>query len=337
MIGMAKWQCKRVHTEAGTPVPDIAKDAVRPEDKEEPAPATKTKKSEQVQPHGALKEYESRDDKLKKLHAVIEQRGGRRVTKHNREVMQSMAGHAVAEKELVTKDLLAKGKLALEADKAIAHRAAELTTDTKLEEKKNGLKEGEALPYEGDRIARFAEVELKDLMAAGTRESYKEPLAVVLAGVQKEGWGDEGQGVALWNAFGTPERHVHMTKFICKFVEDSGAHAALMISPREKVTYPNLFEKNKALASCPKGQGYLVQLQAKEKADCAAWFVEVAKEGGVGVVTKLSDVEEWKLMPNIFDPAQMLQDAANLTKKQMKAKGKKNAAKAARQAMSAVN
>ena len=35
--------------------------------------------------------------------------------------------------------------------------------------------------------------------------------------------------------------------------------------------------------------------------------------------------------------AQMLKDAGNLTKKQLKAKGKKNAAKAARQAMSAVN
>ena len=163
-----------------------------------------------------------------------------------------------------------------------------------------------------------------------------EPVAWVLPGVKKEEWGDEGQGLSMCRIPGTSAAD-HTIRFLTKFVEDAGAHAAMIIVPRSSVIFPNLFQKNKGLASCPKGPGFLVQLQAKEKADCAAWFVEVAKEGEAGTITKLEDVEEWKLVPNIFDPAQMLKDAGNLTKKQLKAKGKKNAAKAARQAMSAVN
>ena len=305
---------------------------MKPEEKES-AP----KKTGQVQPHGELKEYESREEKLKKLNAVTGALSNRRVKKHNKEVMHKMAAEAVAEKELVTKDLLAKAKLALDADKAIVHRANELTTDTTLEQKKKGMKDGEALPYDAERIARFAQAELKDLLAAGDRKSYKEPVAVVLPGVAKEGWGDEGQGVALWSAFSSKEQHVHMCKFICKFVEDSGAHAALIVSPKDKVVHPDLFGKNAALPNCPNANGFLVQLQAKQKSDCAAWFVEVSKEGEAGILTQLENVDAWKLLPNIFDPNQIMLEASNLTKKQLKAQGKKNAAKAARKAMASVN
>lgn len=251
--------------------------------------------------------------------------------------MTKMAAEVIAEKELVTKDLIAKGKAALVADKVAVSRAAELSTDKVLEEKKAGMMEGESLEYEAGRVARFAATELKDLAAAGDRKSYKEPVAVVLPGVKKEGWGDEGQGLSLWNAFSSESQHLNMCKFVCKFVEDSGAHAAMFVSPSDKVLYPNLFKANKDKEVCPAGFGYLVQLQAKERADCAAWFVEVAKAGEAGTVTKLEDVDAWKLIPNVFDAGSMNAELNGQSKKQIKAAGKKNAAKQARKAMAQVN
>jgi len=305
MIAMAKWQCKKAHLEEDTPVPEICKDAKKPEEPKKEEEKEKT-------------EEESREELTKKLAAMQAAKMNGRTKKFNKKVMQKAAGEITAAKQLVTKEMIAQTKAALEKDKDVMTKANELSTEAKLEEKKKAMKEGDNLPYDSERVARFVAAELKDLTAAGSRESYKEPVAVVLPGVHKAEWGDEGQGISLWNAFQSVERYNHMTKFMIKFVEDSGAHAAMMITPKDKVSYPTLTGSLEFL----KKEGYVVQLQAKDKKDCAVWFVEVTAAGEAGTAHQLEDAADWVLLPNVFNPESLVREISQKKKDKDKKKGK---------------
>merc|ERR1712118_635557 len=119
----------------------------------------------------------------------------------------------------------------------------------------------------------------------------------VLPGVLREGWGDEGQGVSLWNAFESKQRHEHTCKFLMKYIEDTGAHAVMLVVPKAKVKFPALWDKPKE----PWGfqeDGYLIQLEAKDGQDRAMWFVE-AVDGQEGTAHQLN-MEAWKLLPPVF-------------------------------------
>jgi len=230
----------------------------------------------------------------------------------------------------VTKQMLEKAKTALAKDQQVQNRVAELATNTKLEETKVKLKEGEPLTYDSERVARFATTELKGLSDAGERESFKEPVAVLLPGVFKEGWGDEGQGVSLWDAFSGSENHKHMVKFLANFVEKSSPHAVMVVCPKEKVHHPTLWTKD-ANKPFEEASGYVVQMVAKDAKDNSAWFVELPASlpHSEGTVHKLEDPKEWSLIPNVF-----LQEVrpASVSSKGNSKKNKKN-----RKAMSQVN
>jgi len=318
MIAMSKWQCKKAHLEADTEVPEMCKDARKPDEPKKEEEVTETKEL-------------SREQMLNKLHEKQASLAPR-TKKHNRKVMQKLAGELTAEKQLLTKEMIAKTKEALAADEAVRTKASELATDQTLEKQKAGMKEGDAVDYQWDRVARFAATELASLCEAGDRASYNEPVAVVLPGVHKKDWGDEGQGLSLWNAFTTKDQHAHMCKFVAKFVDDSGAHAAMVVTPKAKLVYPNLLERNTLLPAC-QGAGYFVHLQAKQRNDSAAWFVEVSEAGAAGTAHRLEDVDAWTLIPNIFDAPAIQGNKTQSSKKN----AKKNAKNKNRKAMSQVN
>lgn len=300
MLELAKWRCKSKCLEEDKEVPASCKDARRP--------AEEKKKSEEEETKTL-----SHEEAQKKLAARLAANSSQRTKKHNKKVMAKMAAEATADKELVTKTMLQQAKNALDADKVIQGRANELATEETLQDTKKRVKEGSKLQYESERIARFAAVELADLTAAGDRKSYAEPVAIVLPGVYKEGWGDEGQAVNLWNAFDSKQQHLHTCKFLRKFVEDSGAHAVMMVSPKAKVLHPKLFKSNENAVGCK--EGFLVQIEAPEKADRSAWFVEVSEEGAAGTAHQLHDVDSWMMLSNIFGKTEQGQTSNSKGKK----------------------
>merc|ERR1711907_847265 len=171
MLALAKWRCKSAHLEADTPVPEESKKDEEPEEE---------------------KEAMTREQQRQRLAEIQAAQQSHRTRKYNKKVMAKKAAQATAEKELVTKEMINSAKRALAVDKAVEARANELTTDKVFEEKQAGMKQGEKVAYDSERIERFAAVELKGITDTGDRATFKEPIAIVLPGVRKEGWGDEG-------------------------------------------------------------------------------------------------------------------------------------------------
>jgi len=312
MLKMAMWRCKSAHQEAGTEVPEFCKNAKRPAKVEEP-------KEEEV----AVEL--TREQKLEKLAAVRGAQQQRRMSKHTKETMQKKDAAAIADRELVTKQMLQQAKDSLEADERARVRAEDLTTDKIFEEKRKGMKDGEKLEYNADRVARFAKTELKGLSDAGDRAAFKEPIAIVLPGVCRDGWGDEGQGVSMGGAFNTELQHGNACKFLSKYLEDTGAHAVMMVAHKSKVIHPKLDS-----LGGPSADGFFVQLVARvATTETSAWFVEVGTEGAQATVHELP---KGGLIPDVFN----IQSTPTQKPARSKAAGKK-AARKAKQAMAVIN
>lgn len=276
MLAMAKYKAKCVHLEAGTDVPELLKDAKRPE---------KAKTEGEVEGKEAGLSRKQLMQKLAEKQAVHKES---RTRKHIKEANQKKAASATADKELITKAMLQQAKQTLEADQLARERAKDLTTDKVFDEKREAMKDGKALEYDAERVARFAQVELKGVTDAGDRSAFKEPVAIVLPGVFRDGWGDEGQGVSMWNAFCSSTRHSHASEFLAKYVQDTGAHAVIMVAHTTKVEYP--------VMNASKEDGFWVQLLTRDGSKNGAWFVEV-RGTDEGVVHVLSECE---LIPDVF-------------------------------------
>jgi len=289
-IALASWRCKKMHLDADTPVPELVKDAKQPEEEKKP-------KVEEGEEEPEL----SRQEKLKKLAAVQAANIQSRTRKYNKKLMHKKVANHQAETELVTKDMIAKAKATLNVDKEAQQKIqGKLSTDDQLKEKQESMKEGDKVEYDGARVARFAEAELQSLLAAGERQAYQSPVAVMLPGVCKEGWGDEGQGVSMNCAFDSEVQHGHSCRFVKQYADQCGAHAMLIITPKANVKYPTLWEGKKKQAWNFPGEGFMVQLEALDVSHRDMWFVETGADlQGPGTLHKL-EKEEWSLVPAIF-------------------------------------
>jgi len=251
---------------------------------------------------------------VKKMEAIKTANESKRVRKHNKKVMGKLAAEVVAEKELVTKDMLTQAKAALEADQKIRERIPELVTDEGFKSTKTNMTSGDLLEYTSERVTRFSQVELEGLTKEGDRASFKDPVAIVLPGVHREGWGDEGQGLNLLAAFDTKLQWQNTNKFLRKFVEDSKAHAVMMVTPKARVVYPAVLESKERAAQC-EGEGYLVHLEAKQKADRAVWWVRTDGSNGAGVAHQLENVDDFGMINFVFQESVPTKDKKKGNKK----------------------
>merc|ERR1712167_1293 len=146
--------------------------------------------------------------------------------------------------------------------------------------------EGEELPYDSERVARFAQTELSSICDVSNAEQYTDPCAIVLPGVKKEEWGDEGQGVNLLGAFESQKQHANTGKWVQMYASDTQSHAIMLVVPKQKLLYP----KKLSGWDCAVKGGYFVQLEAKDREDRRIWFV------AEGVATELDVAENANLL-----------------------------------------
>eukprot|EP01043_Picozoa_sp_COSAG02_P059915 COSAG02_NODE_7724_length_2874_cov_2.534414_2_plen_467_part_00 len=138
------------------------------------------------------------------------------------------------------------------------------------------LAEGDDLPYSTDRVARFMALELAELCKAENAKSYAYPIAIFLPGVQKEGWGDEGQGVGMRACFDSATTHSNAIPFLRQYSEKTKAHAMLMVAAKSQIAFPQVWKRKDKPWPYGDAAGYFVQLDARKSEDRRVWFIEVS-------------------------------------------------------------
>merc|ERR1712195_187043 len=187
---------------------------------------------------------------------------------------------------------LARGK----AERQQHHAKKLNATLLALQEAQNeALKEGDSIPYDSDRVHRFAQAELASIVDAAKADEYTNPLAIVLPGVAKEEWGDEGQGISILGSFDTAKQHANTRKWVQNYAQESQSHAILLVVPKQKLLYPKKLNGWK----CAANGGHYVQLEAKESKDRRMWFCVG------GEITEL----------DVSDPQNILDDSKKKKKK----------------------
>ena len=138
------------------------------------------------------------------------------------------------------------------------------------------LAEGDDLPYSTDRVARFMALELAELCKVENAKSYAYPIAIFLPGVQKEGWGDEGQGVGMRACFDSATTHSNAIPFLRQYAEKTKAHAMLMVAAKSQIAFPQVWKRKDKPWPYGDAAGYFVQLDARKSEDRRVWFIEVS-------------------------------------------------------------
>lgn len=153
--------------------------------------------------------------------------------------------------------------------------AAELSQPEDIDAAMQRLAEGKELEYDTARVTRFMALELAELCKPENAKSYAYPIAIFLPGTEKEGWGDEGQGVGMRACFDSATTHSNAIPFLRQYAEKTSAHAMLMVAAKSQIAFPQVW-KNKA-KPWPYGDaaGYFVQLDARKSEDRRVWFIEV--------------------------------------------------------------
>ena len=138
------------------------------------------------------------------------------------------------------------------------------------------LAEGQDLPYSTDRVARFMALELAELCKQENAKAYAFPIAIFLPGVQKEGWGDEGQGVGMRACFDSATTHGNAVPFLRQYAENTKAHAMLMVAAKSQIAFPQVWKRKDKPWPYGDAPGYFVQLDARKSEDRRVWFIEVS-------------------------------------------------------------
>jgi tetratricopeptide (TPR) repeat protein len=138
------------------------------------------------------------------------------------------------------------------------------------------LAEGDEVPYATDRVARFMALELAELCKPENAKSYAFPIAIFLPGTEKEGWGDEGQGVGMRACFDSATTHSNAIPFLRQYAEKTKAHAMLMVAAKSQIAFPQVWKRKDKPWPYGDAAGYFVQLDARKSEDRRVWFIEVA-------------------------------------------------------------
>jgi tetratricopeptide (TPR) repeat protein len=129
------------------------------------------------------------------------------------------------------------------------------------------LAEGAELPYSTERVVRFMALEIAELCKVENAKAYAYPIAIFLPGVQKEGWGDEGQGVGMRACFDSADTHKNAVPFLRQYAERTQAHAMLMIAAKSQIAFPQVWRRKDKPWPYGDAPGYFVQLDAKQGSD----------------------------------------------------------------------
>lgn len=263
VLAQTKWQLKIQHQDAGTECPAVARDAELPT-KEEPELSAK--------------------DKMAFLKA-----------QHKKERQSKFAREQIKEKGTAVTEVL--GELAKDAEVRAEHVARELSV--------GAGKDGETVRYSADRVTRFVDAQLHKLAEAQRdaedADQYARPVAIILPGkdvrqdggpklvstdggltYHEEGVSDiEGQGVAMTGAFESMAQQRTAIPFLRQIVEQTAAHAVLLLVPKTAIQYPKVWEEDDAAERWPSGEGapsmdtdgWYIQLDAKQPQDSKLWFL----------------------------------------------------------------
>jgi|EP01046_Picozoa_sp_COSAG06_P006593 tetratricopeptide (TPR) repeat protein len=267
VLAQTKWQLKVQHQDAGTECPAVARDAELPT-QEEPELSAK--------------------DKMAFLKA-----------QHKKERQSKFAREQIKEKGTAVTEVL--GELAKDAEVRAEHVTKELAV--------GAAADGETLRYSADRVTRFLDAQLHKLAEAQRdpedAEQYSRPVAIILPGrdVQQEGGPKlvstdggltyheegtsdiEGQGVAMTGAFESMAQQRTAIPFLRQMVEQTAAHAVVLLVPKAAVQYPKVWEEEDAAERWPSGEGvpsietdgWYIQLDAKQPQDSNLWFLPTAE------------------------------------------------------------
>jgi len=258
MLDNSKYHCRMTHETDGTECPKSCIGA------EDPRAARDGKENKKPKKTEKQVKAEVKAKMAAKLAAEKAQRQGH----HAKKLNATLLALQEAQKELLTHDKLQVAAEEKEADALPRELMETLVSTEKYQQVNEGLKEGDPIPYDSERVQRFAQAELASIVDASKAEEYKNPLAIVLPGVAKEEWGDEGQGIGILGSFDTAKQHANTRKWVQTYAQESQSHAILLVVPKQKLLYPKKLNG----WDCAANGGYYVQLEAKESKDRRMWF-----------------------------------------------------------------
>jgi len=259
MLDNAKYHCRMTHETNSTECPKSCLGAEDPRAAREGKENAKPKKKTEKQVKAEVKA---------KMAAKLARGKAERQQHHAKKLNATLLALQEAQKELLTQDKIQEQAEMQVADTLPQEVMAQLASDEQYKKVNEALKEGDSIPYDSDRVHRFAQAELASIVDAAKADEYTNPLAIVLPGVAKEEWGDEGQGISILGSFDTAKQHANTRKWVQNYAQESQSHAILLVVPKQKLLYPKKLNGWK----CAANGGHYVQLEAKESKDRRMWF-----------------------------------------------------------------
>ena len=175
------------------------------------------------------------------------------------------------------------------------------------------LAEGDEVPYQTERVARFMALEIAELCKPENAKSYAFPIAIFLPGTQKDGWGDEGQGVGMRACFDSATTHQNAVPFLRQYATKTAAHAMLMVSPKSQIAFPQVWKRKDKPWPYGDSPGYFVQLDARKSEDRRLWFIEVlGKEDAPEYRRHMLDESMYSFIQPVLKP--IVLDTPNVTR-----------------------
>ena len=157
----------------------------------------------------------------------------------------------------------------------------DVSTKAEVEEAMQRLREGKAVTYSTERVARFMAHEIEELCKPENATAYAYPIAVFLPGAIKPDWGEaEGQGVSMRRAFDSVSTHQNAIPFLRNYADQTNAHAMLMIALKSQIAYPQVWTRKDKKWPYADTPGYFVQLDACKPEDRRVWFIEMIEKEG---------------------------------------------------------
>eukprot|EP00656_Telonema_subtile_P001631 TRINITY_DN10712_c0_g1_i3.p1 TRINITY_DN10712_c0_g1~~TRINITY_DN10712_c0_g1_i3.p1 ORF type:complete len:439 (-),score=138.29 TRINITY_DN10712_c0_g1_i3:194-1510(-) len=258
MLANSKYHCRVWHENNGGECPKSCEGA------EDPRAASKEGK-ENAKPKT---EAEVKAEVKRRMAAKLAAEKAERQHHHAKKLNNTLLAMQTAQKELLTADKEREAAALREADKLPVQLQQTLVSDEDYKKTKEEIQNGEELPYESERVHRFAAHELQSVCDLAKAADYEQPVAIVLPGVAN-GWGDEGQGINLLGAFESAKQQANTAKWVQTYAGETNSHAVLIVVPKSKLSFPKKLEG----WACAKSGGLYVQLEAKEPADRRMWFV----------------------------------------------------------------
>merc|ERR1711934_258121 len=260
MLNNSRYHCKMMHEKNKTECPASCVDAEDPQ----------AKLKEEKENKKPLSEAEVKAEVKRRMAAKLAAESANRQSFNAKKIKNTIVALQEAQKELITKEKVDEAKKLKEADQLSPELQKKLVSDEGYDQAKASIKDGEALEYDSERVARFAQHELQQMSVDPSK--FQEPVAIVLPGVKND-WGDEGQGVNLLGAFESAKQQKNTALWVQQYASQTDSHAIMLVVPKGKLLYP---KKLKGWGCSKSTDGHYVQLEARDSSDRRLWWVEAA-------------------------------------------------------------